>query len=115
MKTQNLSPLKSPYAIEKNLDKLITSNMKGESYRSPLNYHPKYLQDEISRMILIGNKNYTYGYPDKNTNIFNTNNNYFNSVQHKYLNKNVWNTKEENKGNNKSNAEDSNDIEKNEA
>jgi hypothetical protein len=91
----NISHIKTPYSIEKSLDKMITSTMKGESYRSPLTNHPKYLQDELSRLILLGNKNYAYGYPDIN---LQREANYFNGVQHKYLNKNLWNINEENTG-----------------
>ena len=91
--SQNISPLKSPFTIEKKLNKIITSSMRGESYHSPLNYHPRYLQDELSRMILLGNRNSQLGYINNNVN---NKNNHFNNVQHKYLNRNIWNLNEAN-------------------
>ena len=91
--SQNISPLKSPFTIEKKLNKIITSSMKGESHHSPLNYHPRYLQDELSRMILLGNRNSQLGYLNNNVN---NQNNHFNNVQHKYLNRNLWNLNDAN-------------------
>jgi hypothetical protein len=78
---------KSPVYIEKNLDKIIRSNMRNESRYSPLNYHPKFLQDNYSRLILQGNKN-----TQVNNNL-NEQNYYFDKIQHKYLNRSVDNRK----------------------
>ena len=89
----SISPLKSPYSIEKNLDKMVTSSMKGESYRSPLNNHPKYLQDELSRLNLLGGRNFAYGYPEIN---LQKETNDLRNVQNKYISKNFWRIDEEN-------------------
>jgi hypothetical protein len=89
----SISPIKTPYSIEKNLNKMVTSAMKGESHRSPLNNYPKYLQDELSRLILLGNRNFASGYPEIN---LQKETNYLANVQNKYLNKNLWRIDKEN-------------------
>jgi hypothetical protein len=80
---------------EKNLDQIIRQNMRGETSFSPLKFYPKYYDDQLSRMKLVGNKNI---YRDKSPNMqpYNVNNDYFDSVQHKYLNSNLWNVNDQN-------------------
>lgn len=92
---------KSPIIIERNLDRIIRANMKGESSFSPLKYHPKYQDDEISRKILHGNRNIGNEYKNLYSNLPIYGNDYFNSIQHKYLNvqydnsRKMWNLNED--------------------
>jgi hypothetical protein len=94
--------IKTPLSIEKNLDKIILQKMKGESYLSPLKYTPSYQGDQVSRLILYGNRSIVSSKPNNIDNInkpYNLNG-YFGNVQHQYLNnKNyidkLWNLNKE--------------------
>lgn len=79
---------KTPLTIEKNLDKIILQKMRGESALSPLKYTPSYQNDQISRLILYGNRSMITPNPN-NQDIYKkpyNSNGYFSNVQHQYLN-----------------------------
>ena len=87
------------YNLQRNLDNIIRSRMKGESSLSSLNYSPHYQNDSLSRLILHGNNSIT-AQPLKYNLAFKQKepNRYFPNVQHQYLNyEKMWNLPDQNK------------------